>query len=88
MKVTDRDKSIHTVPKGAWESGVVKEAKTLPRSKGSTSTPSRRTVRATDIPCRVRIRTTGHDTNCSFGHVSMGGKNACALLISVLKSIG
>lgn len=27
MKVTDRDKSIHTVPKGAWESGVVKETK-------------------------------------------------------------
>ena len=25
MKVTDKDKPIHTVPKGAWESGVIHE---------------------------------------------------------------
>ncbi len=27
MKVTDKDKSIRTAPKGAWESGVINEKK-------------------------------------------------------------
>ena len=25
MKVTDKDKPIHTIPKGAWESGITNE---------------------------------------------------------------
>ncbi len=27
MKVTDKDKSIHTTPKGAWEGGIINERK-------------------------------------------------------------
>ena len=27
MKVTDKDKSIRTAPKGAWESGIINEKK-------------------------------------------------------------
>lgn len=27
MKATDKDKTIHTTPKGAWEGGVVNERK-------------------------------------------------------------
>ena len=27
MKATDKDKPIHTTPKGAWEGGVVNERK-------------------------------------------------------------
>ena len=27
MKITDKDKPIHTTPKGAWEGGVVNERK-------------------------------------------------------------
>lgn len=34
MKVTDRDKSIHTVPQGAWESGVIKEPKSRSEKQG------------------------------------------------------
>ncbi|MCI8293840.1 MAG: hypothetical protein HFH53_09970 [Hespellia sp.] len=27
MKVTDKDKHIHTAPKGAWESGIINKKK-------------------------------------------------------------
>ena len=27
MKATDKDKTIHTTPKGAWEGGVINERK-------------------------------------------------------------
>lgn len=27
MKAADKDKRIHTIPKGAWESGVINEKK-------------------------------------------------------------
>ena len=27
MKATDKDKTIHTTPKGAWEGGIINERK-------------------------------------------------------------
>lgn len=33
MKATDKDKSIRTTPKGAWEGGIINEKKETSKSK-------------------------------------------------------
>lgn len=33
MKATDKDKSIQTTPKGAWEGGIVNERKDTSKAK-------------------------------------------------------
>ena len=32
MKTTDKGKQIRTAPKGAWESGIINEKKSVPKN--------------------------------------------------------